>query len=219
VSIDRAGLPFIVGAVLPGAALVLFGQAWGALGFGVLGAFFVFFFRDPTRHPPDGDGLVLAPADGRVVVAGAVVVPDAPDGSWLQISIFLSPIDVHVNRAPIGGRIIHVERRPGRHLAAYRQTAGAENARIEVGFDIEGDTVVCRQIVGVLARRLVCRVAPGDEVRAGDRFGIMKFGSRIDLFIPRHAELLVEPGQRVRGGETLVARLETRAAHHPAEER
>ncbi|HAK56346.1 MAG: phosphatidylserine decarboxylase [Vicinamibacterales bacterium] len=218
-SIDRAGVPFVVGAVLPGAVLVWFGQAWGALAFGVLGAFFVFFFRDPTRHPPDGDGLVLAPADGRVVVAGAVVVPDAPDGNWQQLSIFLSPIDVHVNRAPIGGRITHVERRPGRYLAAYRRAAGAQNARIEVGFDVGGETVVCRQIVGVLARRLVCRVAPGDEVRAGDRFGIMKFGSRIDLFIPRHAELLVEPGQRVRGGETLVARLDNRAPDRSVEER
>jgi phosphatidylserine decarboxylase len=206
--LDPAGLPFIGGALLlallSGAAV-----AWLlAIPFVVLGAFFAFFFRDPERASPADPHVVLSPADGRVLIAGPAL-PDAapPPGpeAWQQISIFLSPMDVHVNRIPASGRVTRVTYSPGRFLPAYRHEAGGANERSEIWIDHDGQTVVARQIVGMLARRVVCRSSVGDTVRAGDRFGIMKFGSRMDIFLPLTATITVEPGQMVRGGETVIA--------------
>jgi phosphatidylserine decarboxylase len=140
-----------------------------------------------------------------VLVAGSAEPASAPPGDWKQVSIFLSPLDVHINRIPIGGRVTRVEYTPGRFLAAYRPESARVNERNEVWIEREGGVVVCRQVVGVLARRLVCRVAPGASVRTGARYGLMKFGSRIDLYLPPRAMLRVAVGGRVRGGETVVA--------------
>jgi phosphatidylserine decarboxylase len=173
----------------------------------VLAVFFLFFFRDPERTPgPDGSA-VLSPADGRVLVAGPAVAASAPAGSWQQISIFLSPMDVHVNRIPASGTVTQVTYKPGRFLPAYRHDAGSANERSEIWIDHDGQPVVARQIVGMLARRVVCRVAVGARVRAGDRFGIMKFGSRMDVFVPLDAVITVKIGDMVRGGETVIAML------------
>jgi phosphatidylserine decarboxylase len=203
--LDPAGLPFIGGALLlavvSGAAV-----AWVlAVPFVALGAFFAFFFRDPERACPDDTDIVLSPADGRVLVAGPAVPEAAPPGSWLQISIFLSPMDVHINRIPASGRVTKVSYTPGRFLPAYRHDAASANERSEIWIDHEGQTIVARQIVGMLARRVVCRVQTGTDVRAGDRYGIMKFGSRMDIFLPTTATLKVQVGQAVRGGETVIA--------------
>ena len=206
--IDRSGVPFLVAAAIPAVALVVLDLLWWAVPFVIVSGVFLFFFRDPPRHPPRAKGLVLAPADGRILVAGEVVSGDPPEGTWWQVSIFLSPIDVHINRVPIGGEVTHVHRQSGKFLAAYRSEASSSNERTEVAFRHNDVVIVCRQIVGVLARRIVCRVSVGHEVQAGDRFGIMKFGSRIDLFIPRTATIAVVQGQRVRGGESVVARLQ-----------
>jgi phosphatidylserine decarboxylase len=206
--LDPAGLPFIGGALLV-ALLAGAAVAWIlAIPFVVLGLFFLFFFRDPERvSPADGDA-VLAPADGKVIIAGPAL-PDAapPPGpeAWQQISIFLSPMDVHVNRIPASGRVTKVSFSPGKFLPAYRHEAGGTNERSEVWIDHGGEMVVARQIVGMLARRVVCRAKAGDEVRAGDRYGIMKFGSRMDIFLPPTAAIRVTPGQMVRGGETIIA--------------
>jgi phosphatidylserine decarboxylase len=203
--IDPAGAPFIGGALA--IALILGGAvAWVfAIPFLILGAFFLFFFRDPARQPPTGSEIVLSPADGRVLVAGPAQPDSAPEGAWQQVSIFLSPMDVHVNRIPASGRVTRVTFRPGRFLPAYRHESGRENERSEIWIDHRGQTVVARQIVGMLARRVVCRVAAGAEVHAGDRFGIMKFGSRMDVFVPTTATLQVAVGDMVRGGETVIA--------------
>ena len=206
--IDRSGVPFLVAAAIPAVALVVLDLLWWAVPFVIVSGVFLFFFRDPARHPPRAKGLVLAPADGRILVAGEVVSGDPPEGTWWQVSIFLSPIDVHINRVPIGGEVTHVHRQSGKFLAAYRSEASSSNERTEVAFRHNDVVIVCRQIVGVLARRIVCRVSVGHKVQAGDRFGIMKFGSRIDLFIPRTATIAVVQGQRVRGGESVVARLQ-----------
>jgi phosphatidylserine decarboxylase len=207
VHIDRAGWPFVVGALILSA--VLWAGLGPAAGVPLLGlaALFLFFFRDPTRHPPSGEGLVVSPADGRVLVAGAPEPGVAPPGDWLQVSIFLSPLDVHVNRIPAGGRITRVDYRPGRALAAFRKQAASENERSEIWIDHAGQTIVTRQVVGVLARRVVCRVKPGDSVSTGERFGVMKFGSRMDVFLPPTASILVRVGQSVRSGETRLATL------------
>lgn len=203
--IDRAGFPFILIALaLAVAAAWGGGRAW-TVPFLVLAAFFVFFFRDPNRTTPADRGLVVSPADGRVMIAGDPPGPGAPKGEWRQISIFLSPMDVHVNRTPVEGKVTHVEYHPGKFLPAYKVEAGQLNEWTEVWFEREGRPIVCRQIVGVLARRIVCRLKPGETVTRGQRFGVMKFGSRIDLFVPPDARIRVKPGDRVVAGETVLA--------------
>jgi phosphatidylserine decarboxylase len=203
--LDRAGFPFIGGAWLIALIAATFGGWIWSLPFVALGAFFAFFFRDPERTPPDARDVVLSPADGRVLVAGAAMAGAAPEGDWQQISIFLSPMDVHVNRVPAAGRITRVTYRPGRFRIASHKEAATENERSEIWIDHGGQTVVARQIVGFLARRVVCRAKVGDEVKAGDRFGVMKFGSRMDIFLPPSATIKVTVGEMVRGGETVIA--------------
>ena len=203
--IDSAGYPFIGGALV---AAALAGAAFGwafAIPFVVLAGFFLFFFRDPERRVTAAGDVVLSPADGRVLVAGAAVPAAAPPGEWLQISIFLSPMDVHVNRVPVSGRVTRVSFQRGRFLPAYHHDAAATNERSEIWIDHHGRTIVARQIVGVLARRVVCRLTAGAEVQAGDRYGVMKFGSRMDVFLPLGTELRVKVGDTVRGGETMIA--------------
>jgi len=150
---------------------------------------------------------VLSPADGRVLVAGPADPSAAPPGDWKQISIFLSPIDVHVNRSPVSGRVTRVDFKRGKFLPAYHKDAAATNERSEVWVDHHGRAVVFRQIVGILARRVVCRVQPGAQLKAGQRFGIMKFGSRMDVFLPPDAVLKVSVGDKVVGGVTVIAAL------------
>jgi len=202
--IDRDGLPFIAAALVPALGLLAIRRTGWALGCAGLASFFAYFFRDPARRVPAGAGLVVSPADGRVMVAGAAEADAAPPGDWTQITIFLSPLDVHINRTPLAGRVTRVEYRPGRFLPAYRPEA-RENERNELWLDHDGRTVVVRQVVGVLARRIVCRVAEGDELARGERIGLMKFGSRMDVFLPPSADLRVRVGDRVRGGETVLA--------------
>jgi phosphatidylserine decarboxylase len=208
VRLDRAGFPFISGTVaLATAAALTVGYA-GAVPLAFLAAFFTYFFRDPDRESPAGaDRLVLSPADGRVLVAGPADPSAAPPGDWKQISIFLSPIDVHVNRSPVSGRVTRVDFKRGKFLPAYHKDAAATNERSEVWVDHHGRAVVFRQIVGILARRVVCRVKPGAELKAGQRFGIMKFGSRMDVFLPPDAVLKVSVGDNVVGGVTVMATL------------
>lgn len=208
--IDPAGLPFIGGALVLG-LLVGVTVGWAlALPLIGLGAFFAYFFRDPDRRAPAGDEIVLSPADGRVLVAGPAIPEAAPQGEWQQVSVFLSPMNVHVNRVPASGRITRVSYTPGRFLPAYRHEAATSNERSEIWIDHAGQPVVARQIVGLLARRVVCRLKAGAEVRAGDRFGIMKFGSRMDVFLPPTAIISVKVGDLVRGGETVIAVLHSR---------
>ena len=211
-TIDRAGLPFIAVALVPTAVCLAAGQPLLALPLTGLAVGVALFFRDPDRVPPQAPEAVVSPADGRVLYAGEADRTVAPPGDWLQISIFLSPLDVHVNRVPIAGRVTRVEHVPGTFLSAYRDGAAARNERIEIWLEHAGQTIVFRQVVGALARRVVCRVAVGARVQTGQRFGIMKFGSRMDLFMPTTATLVAAKGDHVRGGETVVARLGTPGA-------
>jgi phosphatidylserine decarboxylase len=205
IRIDRAGYPFIGGALVVALVAAALGWPWMAAPLVLLAAFFLFFFRDPDRQVAAGADLVLSPADGRVLVAGAAVPGASPEGQWLQISIFLSPMDVHVNRVPVSGQVTKVSYTPGKYLPAYRHDAATANERSEIWIEQGGRTVVARQIVGLLARRVVCRLQTGASVRAGDRYGVMKFGSRMDVFLPLTAEIRVQVGAVVRGGETVIA--------------
>ena len=204
--IDPAGWPFIGGATVLAIIAAFAVHPLAGVAPVILAGCFVFFFRDPDRPITQAAGTVLSPADGRVLVAGAPT-GDAPPGSWHQISIFLSPMDVHVNRMPVGGRVTKVRYHPGRFLPAYRPDAGDLNEYTEVWVDHGGQPIVVRQIVGILARRIVCRTQEGAAVQAGDRFGMMKFGSRMDVFLPLSATIAVTVGERVVGGVTVIARL------------
>jgi len=210
--IDPAGWPFIGGSLILAIVALWFLGAGGAGIFLVLACFFLFFFRDPERTITKETDAVVSPADGRVMVAGPPAGQGCPPGGWQQISIFLSPMDVHVNRMPVGGRVAKVEYHPGRFLPAYRTEAGDLNEYTEVTIDHHGQPIVVRQIVGVLARRIVCRIREGDVVHAGDRFGVMKFGSRMDIFVPASAEITVKVNDKVVGGVTVIARLAGRHA-------
>ncbi len=205
--IDRAGAPFIAGALVPAALCLSLKHPGLALPFAGLAAFMAYFFRDPERRVPDDPLAVVSPADGRVMVAGPGEPRIAPPGTWQQVSIFLSPMDVHVNRVPFGGRISRVDYRAGAFLPAYRSESGADNERTELWLETEGGrTIVFRQVVGLLARRIVCRLEAGRTVATGERFGLMKFGSRMDVFLDADARLQVVEGDSVRGGETILAR-------------
>lgn len=211
--IDRAGWPFITGPLLPAVAFGAAGRRWAVWPFLVLSAYMTLFFRDPERRcdvePPDPDD-VLSPADGVVMVAGAPQDGVAPEGEWQQVSVFLSVVDVHVNRSPYRGEVVESSYRKGSFLAAYRKESAHRNERSELWLrDSEGPTartVVFRQIVGVLARRIVTRTGPGQRLATGERMGLMKFGSRMDVFLPPECTVAVTTGQRVRGGETVIAR-------------
>lgn len=198
--IAREGTPFI----LVGGALTLLLWAVGWLGAALvillLTAFIVFFFRDPERTAPTDPEAVLAPGDGRVVAV-------RPEGQAIMVSIFLSLFDVHVNRSPISGVVREMEYRRGRFLAAFRENAPRENEQTRIVVSGEVGTVAFRQIAGLVARRIVCRVRPGQTVRAGERVGLICFGSRVDVLIPPPLVPTVRKGDRVRGGLTVVGRL------------
>jgi phosphatidylserine decarboxylase len=203
-SIAREGWPFIVTLAAAGGLLVVLRQPLaGAVVLG-LGFFTAFFFRDPERAVPLEPGLLLSPADGRVVR----VVP-APDGHPLgpgtvQVSIFLSVFDVHVNRAPIGGRIAAVEYHAGEFLPAFDDKASLRNEQNTVTIE-EGPTrVIFKQIAGILARRIVFRKRVDDRVAAGERVGLIRFGSRVDLFVPPPFVVRARVGDRVRGGASVL---------------
>lgn len=204
--IDRAGYPFIAAALVPAAALALARRHALAASFAAVGGFLAYFFRDPERLVPHDVDLVVSPADGKVMIAGPSDLRWAPPGEWKQITIFLSPMDVHINRSPVSGRVTRIDYRPGKFLPAYNKGSN-DNELNEVWVDHAGRTVVFRQVVGILARRIVCRVHEGDMLERGQRVGLMKFGSRMDVFLPTDAELRVAVGQRVVGGETVLATL------------
>lgn len=199
----KEGYIFSAPLLALGAIACLFGWRWpgGILIF--LGLFILYFFRDPERRISAEPGAVVSPADGRVVV-----IVDEPYGSrpGVRLSIFLSVWNVHVQRAPVAGRISRVEYRPGRFYAALRTRASAENEQNVIHLDTPSGEIVFRQIAGWIARRVICWKKEGDSVARGERVGMIRFGSRVDLWLPAGAEILVRRGQNVAGGSTILAR-------------
>ena len=211
----REGLALIAGAVVVGVLLVglglrlpRFGWVPLVLGLAVIG-FTLWFFRDPARTAPaDASRLLLAPADGKVVELVTEEDTLYLNGEAQRISIFLSPLNVHVNRIPADGVIEYVNYVPGDYLVAWHPKASTLNERSEIGLrHPTGTPVLFKQIAGAVARRIVFHVKEGDAVRAGERFGIVKFGSRMDVLVPPHVRLDVRVGQRVVAGETVIGRL------------
>jgi phosphatidylserine decarboxylase len=199
--IAREGWPFIALPSLLGGALVVAGLPWpGGVLLG-LGLFSAFFFRDPGRDVPSGEDLVVSPADGKVV---AIDAGAGSDGAT-RVSIFLSIFDVHVNRAPIAGRIASVEYHAGAFLPAFDDKASLRNEQNTVTLEQAGTRVVFKQIAGLIARRIVFRKAVGDVVARGERVGIIRFGSRADVLVPAGFQLRVRQGDRVRAGSSVLA--------------
>jgi len=175
----------------------------------VLALFLVYFFRDPSRTPPGGADELVSPADGKVLIAE----PSVEEKRFLgeaatKVSIFMSPLDVHVNRAPVEGEVLEVHYNPGKYFAAFTEKASLDNEQNAIVMRTGGGRkLVFIQIAGFLARRIVCRVAPGDRCRRGDRVGMIKLGSRVDIFVPGAFNLRVKPGDRVTAGETILGDL------------
>ena len=201
----KEGFPFIILFLVPAAIFGALGWWVAAAACGALAVFMVFFFRDPERNCPDDDSLVISPADGRVVVVSRV--EPASENSPTQISIFLSPLDVHINRSPIAGEITDVVYKRGAFHIASREIASVENEQNIVTVRGQKVTIVFRQIAGALARRVVLWRKTGDRVAMGERVGLMKFSSRMDVLVPGEVEVLVQEGQRVTGGITALGRV------------
>jgi phosphatidylserine decarboxylase len=199
----RDGIPFVGIPILLALVPAVFGYWVLSLPLLLIAGFMAFFFRDPRRSPPQEPGIVVAPADGRVTI---VRHADTEHPESL-VSIFLSPLDVHINRAPIAGQISEIVYKTGEFHMATRDDSRLLNEQNSLTIQANGLTVGCVQIAGILARRIVCWKKKGDRVECGERFGMIKFGSRTDLLLPPTVELLVQVGMHVRGGETIVGRI------------
>jgi phosphatidylserine decarboxylase len=192
------GIYYACGLTLVGLALSYFLSPWVGVPFYVLAAFCLYFFRDPERIPPPGD-VMVSPADGKVVSIRKV------SNSETRVSIFLNIFDVHVNRTPIPGKITDVQYQEGKFLVASHEAASSENEQNTLVVEGSGTRVVCRQIAGLIARRIVCYKRPGDSVAKGERIGYIKFGSRVDVLFGPEWNTAVNVGARVAGGLTILA--------------
>jgi phosphatidylserine decarboxylase len=203
--VAREGLFYILIPLLLAAVPLAFGYWPVALVLLALAGFMAFFFRDPNRAAPPEAGVVVSPADGRVTRVRPLV-PEDPDSPNV-VSIFLSPFDVHVNRSPIAGKVTDVTYTRGKFLMATKEESSLINEQNALTIRGEELTVVCKQIAGVLARRIVCWKRAGDTVALGERIGLIKFSSRTDLVLPPNVRLEVAEGARVRGGATIIGRV------------
>ena len=196
----KEGLPFVIVPAIIALVFGFFGIWLAAAGFAAVALFMAYFFRDPYRNIPGDADIVLSAADGKVTR-----IEDG-DGGKL-VSVFLSPLDVHINRAPIAGRINKVDYIHGKKIPATSDQASFVNERNAITITGEKMTVVCTQIAGILARRIVCWNKEGDDLAIGQKYGLIKFSSRTDLLMPKEVEVRVTIGQRVVGGETIIAKL------------
>jgi phosphatidylserine decarboxylase len=205
-SFAKEAWPFVLPFALASALLFALSQPrWGS-GFGLLALLLLLFFRDPTRRFDGPPAVVVAPADGKVTEVSTVVDAEIGPGSYQRIVTFLSVFDVHVQRCPVDGEIVHSRLRRGLKLAAFRPDVGEKNeAHTNVFVRPDGDRVGVRQLAGLLARRVVSYVGEGEARRRGDRLGVIRFGSRVDLFVPAAYRVLVRVGDRVRNGESPMA--------------
>ncbi len=183
--------------------------AWGIYGLtGICFAIIIYFFRDPDRETPEGDNLIISPADGKVVLVKEIDEQVYLKEKATQISIFLSPLDVHVNRNPVTGKLEYLKYHPGKYLMAWDEQASELNERADFGvLHPSGTKIFFKQITGFLARRIVYHIKEGDELVAGERFGMMKFGSRMDVIVPANVSVHVSEGDRTVAGESILGEI------------
>jgi len=206
--IVREGLPFILPLVLLTAAAALMGGGASALVLGAVTVFVIAFFRNPGRETPDDRKLVISPADGRVIRIETVDGQELIPGSLKKVSIFMNVFNVHVNRIPYDGAVSAIRYRPGKFLSADLDKASEQNERTSVLLKTwDGREILTVQIAGLVARRIVCWLKEGMAVRAGERFGLIRFGSRLEVFLPDDATVLVRLGDKVRAGQTPIGRM------------
>jgi phosphatidylserine decarboxylase len=196
----REGIPFILVPLIVAVGFAVFGFWVLAVFFLLVATFMAYFFRDPRRVIPDEEGIIVSAADGTVTR-----IEETDQGKL--VSVFLSPLDVHINRSPISGKITKIEYVAGRKIPATSNNASFVNERNSL--TIQGDqiTVVCTQIAGILARRIVCRCKEGDNLAIGEKFGMIKFSSRTDLLMPTDVDVAVKVGDKVKGGETIIGKV------------
>lgn len=196
----KEGFPFVIVPALVAMFLAYF-ELWLFAGtFAFIALFMTYFFRDPYRESPRGEGLILAAADGTVTR-----IDDDERGKL--VSVFMSPLDVHINRSPIAGSVVRAEYIPGKKNPATSNNASLTNERNTLTIESEGLSVRCTQIAGIMARRIVCWAREGDELEQGEKFGLIKFSSRTDVLMPSNVEIQVKIGDHVKGGETIIARI------------
>lgn len=198
----KDGFRFALPPLIIGIVLMIFHWWWASV-LVLLGLFILYFFRDPERQIPAEPGAVVSPADGRVV---EIVDEPLGDRPGKRISIFLSIFNVHVNRAPVAGEVRKIEYHPGQFLAAWKEKASDANEQNAITIATPGGEIRFKQIAGWVARRILCWTRIGDEVRIGQRIGMIRFGSRVDIWLPAEAEILVQRGQNVAGGASQIAR-------------
>jgi len=205
IPVAAEGWPFILPLAAVTALLFAFGWKNTSVVALALTLFVLFFFRDPERTVPEGKGVVVSPADGKVIVIKDIYEPDYLKRDVKQVSIFLSVFNVHVNRAPIGGAVEVVKYNPGKFHVASVDKASLDNEQTAMVIANGKDKVLVKQIAGLIARRIVCYAKPGDAVKTGERYGLIRFGSRVDIFLPKDAELKVKIGDRVSGAQDVIA--------------
>lgn len=200
------GYPFFAAFAGITAGAYLFGTVWLAGIPFFLFLFMLWFFRDPDRNAPAGDDLFVAPADGKVIVIQKIRENRYLNADVMMVSIFMSPLNVHVNRVPCDGTVEKVQHNPGKFLKAFLPEAAIENENIAMVYATRMGRIVVTQVAGAVARRCVCRVSEGAVLRKGERYGMIKFSSRVDLYLPPDTEIAVQLGQRVTAGETVIGR-------------
>lgn len=206
IKIAPEGWPFIIGSAILTLIIFMFTKNWYTVIPAVLVLFMIFFFRDPERVIPHEEGIFVAPADGKVIV-----IKETTESVYLkrkaqQISIFMSPFDVHVNRSPVRGKVVDVIRTKGGFRAAFKDDAALSNENTVMLLESDYGTIMVRQVAGFIARRIVCKVESGAELERGQRYGIIKFSSRVDIFLPENVKITVALNDSVQAGKTIIAR-------------
>jgi len=205
--IDRAGVPFIAGALVPAALFAAARKPAAATGFALLGGFFAYFFRDPERAGERGANIVVAPADGKLIMITEVDEPAFIGGRATRLSIFMNVFNVHVNRYPVDGTVGYLHYNKGKFINAAAEKSSLENEQSSVGVEHGSSRILVRQIAGLIARRIVTYSKLGETVKQGDRMGLIRFGSRVDVFIPTDSKLRVKLGDLTTAGSTVLAEL------------
>ena len=200
------GFPFILGFAAVTVVAMIFAPLAAVIPF-VLTLFMVYFFRDPEREIPVSENVFVSPADGKIILIQNVREEKLLKADAMEVSIFMSPLNVHVNRAPCGGTVEAVVHTPGKFFSAFKHEASLQNENIAMLLDTKYGKVLVRQVAGFLARRAVCRVKPGEVLKKGERYGVIKFSSRVDLYLPKGARIRVKLGDVVKAGETIIGEM------------
>lgn len=178
----------------------------------LLSIFMAFFFRDPERKIPEGEDIFVSPADGKVILIRDVYEEEYLKSDAKEVSIFMSPLNVHVNRTPCDGTVSVVKHSPGKYIAAYRDDAPIKNENIVMVLDRNEGRILVRQVAGFVARRTVCKAKVGDTLKRGERYGMVKFGSRLDVYMPKDTNIKITLGEKVKAGETVIGEIERNSA-------